>query len=142
MADGAVVNCSETENSDLFYSVPWSYGTLGFLASVKIKIIPSKRFVKLNYTPVKSFQEVTDLFKHHIASDTPPEFIEALVFAPNKAVVITGDMANSCGDLKSLNPIGQWHKPWFFKHVEGFADRNSTGVEYIPLRDYYHRHSR
>ena len=31
MADGSVVKCSADENSDLFHSVPWSYGTLGFL---------------------------------------------------------------------------------------------------------------
>ena len=34
MADGSVVKCSESENSDLFYSVPWSYGTLGFLVTL------------------------------------------------------------------------------------------------------------
>ncbi len=142
MADGSVVNCSKDENAELFYSVPWSYGTLGFLTSVKIKIIPSKRFVQLTYTPVKSFKEITDAFRHHIESETPPEFLEALVFSPSKAVVITGDMVDSCGDLKTLNPIGRWHKPWFFKHVESFADKNTMGTEYIPLRDYYHRHSR
>ena len=40
-----------------------------------------------------------------------------------------------------LNPIGKWYKPWFFKHVESFL---STGkaTEYLPLRDYYHRHTR
>ncbi len=57
IADGSVVNCSRQENSDLFYAVPWSYGTLGFLVSAKIKIIPSKRFVRLNYIPVKSMEE-------------------------------------------------------------------------------------
>lgn len=31
----------------------------------------------------------------------------------------------------------------FFKHVESFlAKVEETTVEYIPLRDYYHRHSR
>ena len=35
-----------------------------------------------------------------------------------------------------------WYKPWFFKHVEGYLERNEGGTEYIPLRDYYHRHSR
>ena len=42
MSDGSVIKCSEEENSDLFFSVPWSYGTLGFLTAVKIKMIPSK----------------------------------------------------------------------------------------------------
>ena len=61
LADGSVVTCSEEENSDLFYSVPWSYGTLGLLVSAKIKIIPSKRFVKLNYKPVYSMQAAMEV---------------------------------------------------------------------------------
>lgn len=34
----------QTENPDLFYSVPWSYGTLGFLTAVEIDIVPAKRY--------------------------------------------------------------------------------------------------
>lgn len=33
----------QDQNPDLYNSIPWSYGTLGFLVSVKIKIIPAKR---------------------------------------------------------------------------------------------------
>ena len=61
LSDGSVVKCSEQENSDLFYAVPWSYGTLGFLASVKIKIIPSKRFIKLDYYPMASADQMTEV---------------------------------------------------------------------------------
>ena len=61
MADGSVVTCSENNNSDLFYAIPWSYGTLGFLASVEIDIIPAKRFIKLNYKPVRSQKEMLEV---------------------------------------------------------------------------------
>lgn len=43
MADGSLVKCSREENSDLFYAVPWSYGTLGFLVAVELKIIPATK---------------------------------------------------------------------------------------------------
>lgn len=45
-----------------------------------------------------------------------------------------------------INDISRWHKPWFFVHVAAMLrpraadDRDS--IEYIPLREYYHRHSR
>ena len=61
LADGSVVTCSENNNSDLFYAIPWSYGTLGFLASVEIDIIPAKRFIKLNYKPVRSQKEMLEV---------------------------------------------------------------------------------
>ena len=44
-----------------------------------------------------------------------------------------------------VNAISLWYKPWFFKHVEKKLDKtnkNEEDVEYIPLRDYYHRHTR
>ena len=56
-------------------------------------------------------------------------------------MVMTGVMADSCEPGK-LNEIGKWFKPWFFKHVASFLDRGVDCTEYIPLRDYFHRHSR
>ena len=61
MADGSITTCSESENSDLFYAVPWSYGTLGFLVSVEIQIIPCKRFIKLDYYPTYTLDQTAEV---------------------------------------------------------------------------------
>lgn len=53
---------------------------------------------------------------------------------------MTGNLVDSCEPGK-LNEIGCWYKPWFFKHVQSFLDLGQR-TEYIPLRHYYHRHSR
>ena len=42
LADGRLVTASETENADLFKALPWSYGTLGFLVSVTLRVVPCK----------------------------------------------------------------------------------------------------
>jgi len=34
----------------LFYAVPWSYGTLGFLVAAEMSIIPAKKYVRLEET--------------------------------------------------------------------------------------------
>lgn len=47
-----------------------------------------------------------------------------------------------CPLLFQLNSIGNYYKPWFFKHVENYLKTNKEGLEYIPLRQYYHRHTR
>lgn len=68
--------------------------------------------------------------------------------------------------LQQVNYINKWCKPWFYKHVQSLVKTSSTvttttkalqsqpkqannnnqppiiTTEYIPLRDYYHRHSR
>ncbi|XP_065566869.1 delta(24)-sterol reductase-like [Artemia franciscana] len=140
LADGSVVKCSKEDNPDLFYSIPWSYGTLGFLTAVEIKIIPAARFVKLNYEPVRSLEEAVKAFEKCSMNSEENEFVEGIMFSLNKGVIMTGKMVHSAEPGK-LNPIGKWYKPWFFKHVESFL---STGkaTEYLPLRDYYHRHTR
>lgn len=40
LANGDVVTCNKDNNRELFDALPWSYGTLGFLTSVTISIIP------------------------------------------------------------------------------------------------------
>merc|ERR1719265_1235491 len=47
-------------------------------------------------------------------------------------------------DHSLLNSIGLYWKPWFYKHVEEFLKKDPNGVyvEYIPLRHYYHRHTK
>lgn len=42
VADGSVMEATKEKNSDLFYVIPWSYGTFGFLTAVDIMIIPFK----------------------------------------------------------------------------------------------------
>lgn len=42
-----------------------------------------------------------------------------------------------------INEIGRWYKPWFFSHVQTKYEQNQKEtIEYIPLGDYYRRHSK
>jgi delta24-sterol reductase len=151
LADGSLIKCSKTENSDLFYSVPWSYGTLGFLVSAEFHIIPAKKYVRLEYRPVHSSQEICSVFTEQ-AMNTTNEFVEGLAYSGSSAVIMTGRLTDDAEPDK-INAIGNYYKPWFFKHVESFLTSNSSAeqrtsnsspaaVEYIPLRHYYHRHTR
>ncbi|KAF2360095.1 FAD linked oxidase N-terminal [Trinorchestia longiramus] len=140
LADGSLITCSEHDNPELFYSVPWSYGTLGFLTAVEIKIIPAKRFVRVEYEPCHSKEQLLEQFSAAAKQDEGNQFVEALCFSRDKAVLMTCNMTNSAEPGK-VNNIGRWYKPWFFKHVENFLV-SGHDVEYIPLRHYYHRHTR
>lgn len=47
--------------------------------------------------------------------------------------------------LHQINDVSKWYKPWFFKYVGNILNKTPKGqtvVEYVPLRGYYHRHSR
>lgn len=140
LSDGSVVNCSKDENPDLYYSVPWSYGTLGFLVSAQLRIIPAKKYVRIEYKPAHSNAELIRMFEEETKRDNGNEFVEGLVYSRDTAVIMTGSMTDEAEPQK-INAIGNFWKPWFYKHVEGFLQTGGR-VEYIPLRHYYHRHTR
>jgi delta24-sterol reductase len=138
-ADGSIVKCSKDENPDLFYAVPWSHGTIGFLVAAEIKIIPAKKYVKLQYQPVYNQKDLTRLLEDSdIYSNN--QFVEALVYSKSQSIFMTGNMTDEAESDK-INHIGNYWKPWFYKHAQEFL-RTGSAVEYIPLRHYYHRHTR
>ncbi|MBA3956795.1 MAG: FAD-binding oxidoreductase [Parachlamydiaceae bacterium] len=141
LASGELVRCSKEENSELFYSVPGSYGTLGFLVAVAIRIIPAKKYVKVQYLPLQNLDDLEKILMHETQKDSDLDFIEAIVYSPHKAVIIKGKMEDECKPERK-NSIGYFWKPWFYKHVEKKLDSNESLEEYIPIQDYYHRYSR
>lgn len=141
-AEGKLLHCSDTENEALFYTLPWSHGTLGFLVAAELKIIPAKPYVKLQYKPVYTLEGMVEQFDSECAETERNDFVEGLVYARDKAVIITGKMVDKPAPDGSINKIGRWYKPWFYKHVEAILNNGNECIEYIPLRHYYHRHTR
>jgi len=88
-------------------------------------------------------------FRNLSESDNPDDFVETLIYSKNKLVVMAGNFVDEPLDKterKKINIISRWYKPWFYKHVEKMLnDENHQqiiDVEYIPVRDYFHRHTK
>ncbi len=141
--DGRRVRATAEHNTDLFRALPWSHGTLGLLVGLEIEIIPTQSHVRVRYEAVHSQAEYCARIRELSTGDERPDFVEATVFSKQQAVVMAGDFATprTPAELAKINAVGRWYKPWFFKHVESFLS-NGDGEEYIPLRDYLHRHDR
>jgi delta24-sterol reductase len=143
LADGRVVTASREENEDLFRALPWSYGTLGFLVSVTLRVVPCKPFVRLTSYPCHTHDDGVRLFSEKVTAAAPSDFVESLAYSITQSVVMTGDMVDASEvDRSKLNSIGWWFKPWFYKHVETALQSDAPRVEYIPLREYFHRHTK
>ena len=145
LADGSVRRCTadapDEQDRELFRAIPWSHGTLGFLVGVEIKIVPAKPWVRLEYTPVQNKEQAVALCREKFAGQD--DFVEALVYGRDQWVVMTGNMADRPQPDGRVNRIGRFWKPWFFTHVRSFlTNGQASAVEYLPLRDYYHRHTR
>lgn len=140
LATGEIVTCSRTENAELFRCIPWGHGTLGFLVGAELEIVPCKRYVRLEYIPIVGSQAGVDACLAAFKGDD--EFVESLVYSRDEMVLMTGNFADEVGEDGVFNPIGRWYKPWFFTHVREYLNRRERAVEYVPLREYYHRHTK
>ncbi|GMI87513.1 ENHANCED VERY-LOW-FLUENCE RESPONSES 1, DIMINUTIA, DIMINUTO 1, CABBAGE 1, DWARF 1 [Hibiscus trionum] len=154
LADGRVVRATkDNEYSDIFYAIPWSQGTLGFLVAAEIKLIPIKEYMRLTYTPVVG--NLKELAQGYMDAVAPrdgdqdnlakvPDFVEGMVYSPTEGVFMTGRYASKEEAKKKgnkINNVGWWFKPWFYQHAQT-ALKKGEFVEYIPTREYYHRHTR
>jgi len=159
LGDGTIVIATATnEHKDLFHAIPWSYGTLALLLSAKLKLIPCKNYVKLTYTPhytkdgyVEHMRQLSGEYNYKdieaahaksFSSTETPMFVEGLSYSLETAVVMAGEFIDAKDVPRfAANRLSLWWKPWFYKHVEKILRSNKEKVEYIPLTDYYHRHT-
>ena len=139
-ADATVLIANKYNNSDVFYAMPMSYGTLGFLTAITIKIYPYKPFLRLEYIPAKSLNDATNIFTTAVTDEN--DSVEGIMYSRDEGVIMAGNFVED-GEVEThlVNSIGLWYKPWFYKHAQTFF-HTGPGTEYLPLRDYYHRHSR
>jgi delta24-sterol reductase len=141
-ADGKLLRCSATENPELFYLLPWSHGTLGFLVAATLKIVPARKYVKLRYRPVHSLDALVSEFDRECRDTAANDYVEALSYGRDAHVVMCGSLTDEAAGDGPVNRIGRWYQPWFYKHAETYLRDRREGVEYIPFRDYLHRHTR
>lgn len=151
LSNGKIIDVTrENEYSDLYHGMGWSHGTLCLLLSLKLQIIPVKKYVKVTYSCFKNDKKMAycekirdETFK---VSPNWADFIEATIYSRDSAVVMRGEFAQESEVEKSkIYRAGLWFKQWFYVHVRdmlNFSGDCATFVEYIPTKDYIFRHNR
>jgi delta24-sterol reductase len=86
-ADGEFIRATRTENTDLYYTLPMSHGTLGFLVAVELTIVPVKKYMKVHYFPFDDLGALSDEMIRLINSPEAPDFLEGLVFSSGSGIV-------------------------------------------------------
>merc|ERR1712106_382924 len=141
-ADGSCLTASEEENRDLFHAIPMSYGTLGFLTSVTVKIVPYHPYLRLTYRPCFSLKESMDVLERETNKASENDSVEGIAFSRDTSVIMTGQFVDSDQvESSKLNRIGLWYKPWFYQHVQTFLEKGEQ-VEYVPTLHFHQRHNK
>src|SRR5271166_3014331 len=93
LGDASTIVCSATQNSDLFHGFPNSYGTLGYVLRLKVKLIPVKKYVKLAHTkftgPAKFFAQL-----EAFCAQQRFDYIDGVVFSGSEMYIITGEFTD------------------------------------------------
>lgn len=138
LGNGELITASPTKNEDLFYGTACSYGSLGIITLVKLRLIPAKDFIHLTYHATKSFEETVSLTEKKVGEDV--QFIDAILFEKNRGTVMVGNFTD-----KSNLPVSTFSKrsdEWFYLHADKISKRHETYEEIIPTKEYFFRYDR
>lgn len=127
LGDGSTIVCSATQNPDLFYGFPNSYGTLGYVLRLKVKLIPATKFVKLIHTrfsePAKFFARMEAL-----CAEQDFDYIDGVVFNANEMYITGGEFTGDApfvGDYTYMNVY--------------YQSIRRRDVDYLTTHDYIWR---
>lgn len=95
LSSGEVVTCTpDNEHKDLFFALPNTFGSLGYILRLKIQITPAKKFVKVNYRrftdPGLYFSELKHLC-HNEREKKHFAFIEGVIFNKQEMFISSGE---------------------------------------------------
>ena len=94
LGDGDAVIASPTQNWDLFYGFPNSYGTLGYVLKLKVKLIPARKYVRLIH---RGYSDIGRLFSELASTCSDPHFdyVDGVVFSRGEAYIVTGEFTDA-----------------------------------------------
>jgi len=127
LGDGSTITCSATQNSDLFYGFPNSYGTLGYVLRLKVKLIPAKKYVKLTHTkftePAKFFAQIEAL-----CASSRFDYIDGAVFSGDEMYITTGEFTDDAPFVSDYT-----YMKVFYQSIR------EREVDYLTSKDYIWR---
>jgi FAD/FMN-containing dehydrogenase len=166
LASGRVVTCRpDNKYSDLFYAMPNSYGTLGYILRVKAKLRKASQYVRLRHLKFDNaehfFKNLEAIATNKMYENQPVDFIEGTFFSPSEMYISLGfdsDEAAYVSDytskhiyyksiaqrsedyLTTHDYIWRWDTDWFWCSknllMENVFIRRVLGKKYLGSRTY------
>jgi len=140
----------EDKRSDLFWGAASSFGTLGVVTLLEVRLKKAEPLVELKYYVNSDMNDAVRVFQQ-VGADPQTEFLDGIVYSRNKIVVCAGrQVEHSPSPSVKLQQFTRRQDDWFFLHVEritsGASGRDDShmphAVDYIPLTDYLFRYDR
>ncbi len=122
-----IITATSKKNKDLFYAFPNSYATFGYALKLKVKLIPVKKFVKLEHREYseskKYFEDLKSLIERKEV-----DFLEGVVFNEKKMFIILGKFTDNAEFVSNYKYLKVYYK----------SIKNNK-VDYLTIKDYIWR---
>lgn len=131
--DGRIVQAKPTgPNKDLFFGFPNSYGSLGYAISLKIQLVPVKKYVKLTHTKYsdikKYLNDMRSICDTQKWQDNPIEFVDGMIYKKGEYYIVTGQMVDDAPYVSDYT-----YKNIYYKSIR---EKNE---DYLTIKDYIWR---
>ena len=109
LGDGRVIVCSPGQNQDLFYGFPNSYGTLGYVLRLKIRLIPAKKYIHATHTkflePKAYFAAISG-----VCHSGGVDYVDGTIFSRDEMYLTTGQFSTAAPQVSDYTYMGVYYK--------------------------------
>jgi FAD/FMN-containing dehydrogenase len=127
LANGDIVDCSpDNEHADLFFGIPNSYGTLGYITRLEARTLAVKPYVELEHLRFGDFDAYFDAVDAACHSDV--DFVDGSIFGADEMYLTLGRLRDSAPYTSDYT----WLKIYFRSIRERRQD-------FLSIRDYIWR---
>lgn len=126
--DGRILTCSRTENPDLFFGFPNSYGTLGYALRLVIELEPVKAYVELRH---ERFDAVPALVERmvQVCAAREHDFVDGTWFSPDECYLTLGRYVDTAdAGVSDYTGMGVYYR-----------SIQQRSVDHLTARDYLWR---
>ena len=143
LANGDLLECSESNHTELFKAVPGSLGTLGVVTLLHIRLQKTYKGVQVRYFYCHSIYQAIEKLRFFITEgdDERTDFLDAIMYSTTKIVVVSGMMTEVNPHNLRIQRFTRAKDPWYFTHVNDRGE-NSVFKEIVALPDYLFRYNR
>ncbi|HLS28960.1 MAG TPA: FAD-binding oxidoreductase [Opitutales bacterium] len=150
LPSGEIVTCNpDNEHRELFFGIPSSYGTFGYILRVRIPLVAAAPFVKLEHRRFESAEACFEAMDAICSEEGErADFVDGVVFSPNELYLTIGRFVEEAPEvsdyrfmriyyrsirerktdyLRTADYIWRWDTDWFWC-------ARAFGMEIAPIR--------
>ena len=128
--DGTIRICRpDNDNADLFHAIPNSYGSLGYILRLRLKLLPASPFVKLIHQRFSVRRQFLLAMEAACTqSSQAPDFVEGVAFAPDDFTLTTARLTDDRGPVSDYKGM----------HIY-YQSLRSRAEDMMTIRDFLWR---